>query len=76
MTSDGHVVSIGRSTQIVLVGKPDEKRPTGRPKLRWKDNIKNDLQEVLWRVWTGLTWLRIGISGGLLSMAVMSIRIP
>jgi len=39
---------------MVLARKPDEKRPTGRPKLRWKDNIKTDLQEVLWRAWTGL----------------------
>jgi len=31
---------------MVLAGKPDEKRPTGRPKLRRKDNIKTDLQVV------------------------------
>jgi hypothetical protein len=30
----------------VLVGKPEEKRPQGRPKRRWEDNIKMDLQEV------------------------------
>ena len=30
----------------VLVGKPEEKRPLGRPRLRWADNIKMDLQEV------------------------------
>ena len=30
----------------VLVGKPDGKRPLGRPRCRWKDNIKMDLQEV------------------------------
>jgi hypothetical protein len=30
----------------VLVGKPQEKRPLGRPRRRWKDNIKIDLQEV------------------------------
>ena len=30
----------------VLVGKPEEKRPLGRPRLRWEDNIKMDLQEV------------------------------
>jgi hypothetical protein len=28
------------------VGKPEENRPLGRPRLRWKDNIKIDLQEV------------------------------
>jgi len=38
---------------MVLAGKPDEKRPTGRPKRRWKYNIKTTLQEVQWRTWTG-----------------------
>ena len=31
----------------VLVGKPEGKRPLGRPRHRWKDNIKMDLKEVL-----------------------------
>jgi hypothetical protein len=35
-----------RGVHRVLVGKPEEKRPLGRPRLRWKDNIKIDLQEV------------------------------
>ena len=30
----------------VLVGKPEGKRPSGRPRRRWEDNIKMDLQEV------------------------------
>jgi hypothetical protein len=30
----------------VLVGKPEEKRPFGRPRRRWEDNIKMDFQEV------------------------------
>jgi len=30
----------------VLVGKPEEKRPLGRPKHKWEDNIKTDFQEV------------------------------
>jgi hypothetical protein len=33
----------GRSVYRVLVGKPEEKRPLGRPRRRWKDNIKMDL---------------------------------
>jgi hypothetical protein len=36
----------GRGVHSVLVGKPEEKRPLGRPKRRWEDNIKMDLQEV------------------------------
>jgi len=36
----------GRSVHKVLVGKPEGKRPLGRPRHRWEDNIKMDLQEV------------------------------
>ena len=36
----------GRGLYRVLVGKPEGKRPLGRPKSRWEDNIKMDLQEV------------------------------
>ena len=36
----------GRGVHRVLVGKPEGKRPLGRPRRRWKDNIKMDLQEV------------------------------
>ena len=34
----------------ILVGKPEENRPLGRPRRRWKDNNKMDLQEVEWGV--------------------------
>ena len=46
----------------VLVGKPEGKRPVGRPRRRWEDNIKMDVQEV--GVWTGSSWLRIGQVAG------------
>ena len=36
----------GRGVHRVLVGKPEGKRPLRRPRRRWKDNIKMDLQEV------------------------------
>jgi len=36
----------GRELYRVLVGKPEGKRPLGRPRRRWEDNIKKDLQEV------------------------------
>jgi hypothetical protein len=35
-----------RDVYRVLVGKPERKRPLGRPRLRWKDDIKMDLREV------------------------------
>jgi hypothetical protein len=55
----------------VLVGKTEGKRPLGRLRYKWEDNIKMDLQEVgCWDVgvWTGLSWLRIGTGGRLLWM--------
>jgi len=48
----------------VVAGKPDGKRPLGRPKCRWEDNVKMDLQEVGCGVWTGSSWFRIGTGGG------------
>ena len=36
----------GRGVHRFLVGKPEGKRPLGRPRRRWEDNIKMDLQEV------------------------------
>jgi hypothetical protein len=41
----------------VMVGKPEGKKPLGRHKSRWEDNIKMDLQEVGWGTWVGLAWL-------------------
>ena len=44
----GHVACMGESRGLyrVLVGKPERKRPLGRPRHRLKDNIKTDLKEV------------------------------
>jgi hypothetical protein len=50
----------------ILVGRPEGRRPLGRPRRRWEDNIKMDLQDVGWETWTGLSWLRIGTDSGLL----------
>jgi hypothetical protein len=52
----------------ILVGKPEGKRPLGRPRRRWVDNIKMDLREIGWDgvEWIGLIWLWIGTCGGLL----------
>jgi hypothetical protein len=37
-----------RSVCMVLVGKPEGKRPMGRPRRGWEDNIKMDIQKVGW----------------------------
>jgi hypothetical protein len=56
MTWVGHVARMGeeRGVYRVLVGKPEGKRPLGRPRRRWVDNIRMDLQEVVVGMWTGL----------------------
>jgi hypothetical protein len=52
---------MGEETGVyrVLVGKPEGKRPLGRPKCRWEDNIRMDFRKWEGGVWTGLGWLRI-----------------
>jgi hypothetical protein len=64
----GHVarMGVGRNMYGVLVGKPEGKRPLGRPRHRWEDGIKMDLGEIGWGVWSGFTWLRRGTIGWLL----------
>jgi hypothetical protein len=45
----GHVrMGEGRDAYRALVGKPEGRRPLGRPRCRWKDNLKMDLREVGW----------------------------
>jgi hypothetical protein len=62
----GHVARMGeeRGVHRVLVGKPEGKRPLVRPRCKWEDNIKLDLQEVGGVMGTGWSWLRIGTGGG------------
>jgi hypothetical protein len=64
----GHVAHIGgrRYVYRVSVRIPEGKRPLGRPRHRWENEIKMDLQEVGLVAWIGLIWLRIGTGGGLL----------
>jgi hypothetical protein len=52
----------------ILVGKLEGKRPLGRTRRRWVDNIKIDFREIRrdGMVWTGSIWFRIGTRGGLL----------
>jgi hypothetical protein len=54
----GHVACMGegRCAYRVLVGRPEGRRPFGRPMLRWEDNIKMNLQEV---EWGGMDWIAL-----------------
>jgi hypothetical protein len=52
---EGHVARIGENNAYrILVGKPEGKRPLGRPRRKWVDNIKMDLRET---GWDGANWI-------------------
>jgi hypothetical protein len=53
-----------RGAYRILVVRPEGKRPCERPRRRWENNIKMDLQEVGWGAWTGFIWLWIGTGSG------------
>jgi len=55
MRWEGHVACMGERSHVyrILVGKPEGKRPLGRPR-RWEDNIKMDIQELRCG---GLDWI-------------------
>jgi hypothetical protein len=64
----GHVARMETMNAYrILAGKPEGKRLLRRPRRRCVNNIKIDLREIGWGlVWTGVIWLRIGTSSGLL----------
>jgi hypothetical protein len=56
-----------RNVYRILVGKPEGKRPPERPRRMWENGLIMDLREIgSGGVWSGFTWLRRGIVGGLL----------
>jgi hypothetical protein len=73
----GHVVRMGwkRNAYRLLVGKPEGKRPLGRPRRRRVDNIKMDLLGISW---CGVDWIRLAQErdrGRALVNAVMNLRV-
>jgi hypothetical protein len=62
MTWSGHVARMEEKTNAyrVLVGKPEGKRPLGRPMRRWENNIRMDLGEI---VWGGMDWIDLAQDG-------------
>jgi hypothetical protein len=55
-----------RKVYKVLVGKPEGKRPLGRPRRRWEDDIRMDLREIVVGGGIRFDWLRTGTGGWLL----------
>jgi hypothetical protein len=78
MKRAGHVARMGkkRNAWRILVGKPERKRPLGRPRLMWVDDIKIDLREIGWDVtdWIDLTQDRDQWRA--LVNTVMNLRVP
>jgi hypothetical protein len=73
----GHVARMGekRGAYRILVGRPEGRRPLGRPRCRWKDNIKIDLQELRW----GMDWIELAQDRDrrrALVNAVTNLRVP
>jgi hypothetical protein len=54
----GYVARMGEERKVykVLVGKPEGKRPLGRPRRRWEDEIRMDLREI---VWGDVGWIQL-----------------
>jgi transposase len=65
-----------RNAYRILVGKPEGKRPLGRPRRRWVDNIKMGLREV---GWDGMDWIDLARDRDrwrALVNAVINLRVP
>jgi hypothetical protein len=65
-----------RSAYRILVGKPKGKRPLGRPRRRWENNIKIDLREI---GWGGLDWIDLAQDRDqwrAVVNTVMNLRVP
>jgi hypothetical protein len=65
-----------RGAYRALVGKPEGRRPLGRPRRRWEDNIKMDLREVGWE---GADWFNLAQDRDrwrALVNKVMNLRVP
>jgi hypothetical protein len=74
----GHVARMGekRIAYRILVGNPEGKRPLGRPRRRWVDNIKMDLREI---GWNGSDWMDLAQNRDqwrALMNTVMNFRVP
>jgi hypothetical protein len=66
----------GRRVHRVLVGRPEGKRPTGRPRHRWEDNINLDLREI---GIDGANWIRLAqerVQWRAFVNTVMNLRVP
>jgi hypothetical protein len=78
MRWDGHVARMGERTGVyrVLVGRTEGKKPVGRPRRRWEDNIKLDLREI---GIDGANWIQLAqdtVRWRAFDSTVMNLRVP
>jgi hypothetical protein len=65
-----------RNAYRILVGKPEGKRPLGRPRRSWEDNIKMDIRKI---VWSGIDWIDLAQNKDQWQAVVstaMNLRVP
>jgi hypothetical protein len=70
------IIGEKRTAYRILVGKPEGKRPLGRPRRRWVDNLKMDLREI---GWDGMDWIHLAQDRDKcrsLVNTVMDVRVP
>jgi hypothetical protein len=74
----GHVLRMRekRNAYRILVGKPERKRPLGRPRRSWVDNIKVDLREILWGDMKLIDLVQERDQWRALLNTVMNLRVP
>jgi hypothetical protein len=74
----GHVARMGegRGVYRVLVGRPEGKRPPGRPKSRWEDNIKMDVREIGIDGTNGFRLVQDRVRWRAFVSTVMNLRVP
>jgi hypothetical protein len=56
-----------RNAYRILVGEPEGKRPLGRPRCRWVDNIKMDVREI---GWSGMDWIDLALVNTVMNLWV------
>jgi hypothetical protein len=67
---------VKKNTYIILVGKPEGKRPLGRPRFEWVDNIKTDLKETEWDCMDCIDLAQDRDQWRALVNTVMNLRVP